>query len=313
VRYASAPERRRELLRRVTEDGYVSCAEAASALGVSEMTIRRDLGQLAAQGLVTRVAGGASRPLPAAGEPFEQRSDAATRQKRAIARAAVALVAGDEVIALDAGTTVAELAALLPGGRTVVTHSVPVITACTARDDLDLIALGGAYHPPTRSFTGPLTRAGLADLAVDVAVLSATAAGPPGAHPSAVGPADGNPVNPAVAGPPGAHPTAVGPADGNPVNPAVAGPPGAHPTSRTAAGPPGAYSANATDADVKRAMAAIAGRVILLLDHTKIGARAPMRFIGLAAVDTVVVDEGVAVDQLAMLRECCRQVVVAPL
>jgi DeoR/GlpR family transcriptional regulator of sugar metabolism len=194
------------------------------------------------------------------------------------------------VIALDAGTTVAELAALLPGGRTVVTHSVPVITACTARDDLDLIALGGAYHPPTRSFTGPLTRAGLADLAVDVAVLSATAAGPPGAHPSAVGPADGNPVNPAVAGPPGAHPT-----------------------SRTAAGPPGAYSANATDADVKRAMAAIAGRVILLLDHTKIGARAPMRFIGLAAVDTVVVDEGVAVDQLAMLRECCRQVVVAPL
>jgi DeoR/GlpR family transcriptional regulator of sugar metabolism len=290
VRYAGAPERRRELLRRVTEDGYVSCAEAASALGVSEMTIRRDLGQLAAQGLVTRVAGGASRPLPAAGEPFEQRSDAATRQKRAIARAAVALVAGDEVIALDAGTTVAELAALLPGGRTVVTHSVPVITACTARDDLDLIALGGAYHPPTRSFTGPLTRAGLADLAVDVAVLSATAAGPPGAHPSAVGPADGNPVNPAVAGPPGAHPT-----------------------SRTAAGPPGAYSANATDADVKRAMAAIAGRVILLLDHTKIGARAPMRFIGLAAVDTVVVDEGVAVDQLAMLRECCRQVVVAPL
>jgi DeoR/GlpR family transcriptional regulator of sugar metabolism len=290
VRYAGAPERRRELLRRVTEDGYVSCAEAASALGVSEMTIRRDLGQLAAQGLVTRVAGGASRPLPAAGEPFEQRSDAATRQKRAIARAAVALVAGDEVIALDAGTTVAELAALLPGGRTVVTHSVPVITACTARDDLDLIALGGAYHPPTRSFTGPLTRAGLADLAVDVAVLSATAAGPPGAHPSAVGPADGNPVNPAVAGPPGAHPT-----------------------SRTAAGPPGAYSANATDADVKRAMAAIAGRVILLLDHTKIGARAPMRFIGLATVDTVVVDEGVAVDQLAMLRECCRQVVVAPL
>ena len=129
-----------------------------------------------------------------------------------------------------------------------------MILACTARDDLDLIALGGAYHPATRSFTGPLTRSDLAQLAVDVAVLSATAAGPRGV-----------------------------------------------------------YSANAADADIKRAMAAIAGRVVLLLDHGKLGERAAMRIMGLDGVDTVVIDAGASDEQLAVLRDRCRRVVVADL
>ncbi|GIJ73928.1 DeoR family transcriptional regulator [Virgisporangium ochraceum] len=252
MRYTQAPERRGELLRRIGESGYVSSTEAAAALGVSEMTIRRDLRQLAAQGLVNRVAGGASGAPPATGAPFEQRSDAAAGEKAAVARAAVALVPPGSVVALDAGTTVAALAGLLPGGLTVVTHSVPVITTCVGRDDVELIALGGAYHASTRSFTGPITRAGLDDLAVDVAVLSATAAGPDGV-----------------------------------------------------------YSANASDAETKRAMARIAGRVVLLLDHGKIGARAPMRFLDLGAVDVVVTDAGAGEEQVALLRSRCREVVVA--
>lgn len=254
VRYTQAPERRRELLRRAAEAGYVSSTDAAAELGVSEMTIRRDLRQLAAQGLVNRVAGGASAPVPAYGVPFEQRRDAATAEKEAVGRAAVPLVPAGAVVALDAGTTVAALAARLPGGLTVVTHSIPVILACTGREDLELISLGGAYHRATRSFTGPITRAGLEDLAVDVAVLSATAAGPTGV-----------------------------------------------------------YSANAADAEIKRAMARIARRVVLLLDHGKLAAHAPMRFLDLAAVDTVVVDAGTDADQLALLRATCREVVVAPL
>jgi DeoR/GlpR family transcriptional regulator of sugar metabolism len=182
VRYTQAPDRRRELLRRVGEAGYVASTEAALALGVSEMTIRRDLRRLAAEGLVNRVAGGASLPPAGYGVPFEQRRDAATAEKEAIARAAVPLLAADAVVALDAGTTVAALAALLPAGRTVVTHSVPVIRTCIERGDIEVIALGGAFHGPTRSFTGPLTRTSLEDLAVDVAVLSAAAAGPAGVY-----------------------------------------------------------------------------------------------------------------------------------
>lgn len=139
------------------------------------MTIRRDLHDLAGQGLINRVAGGASVISAAGGRPFEQRRVAATDEKEAVARAAVPLLAGANVVALDAGTTIAALAARLPGDLTVVSHSVPVILACTDRDDIDLIAIGGSYHSPTRSFTGPLTRIGLASFAVDIAVLSATA------------------------------------------------------------------------------------------------------------------------------------------
>jgi DeoR/GlpR family transcriptional regulator of sugar metabolism len=249
VRYTEAPQRRAELVRRIGATGYLSSTAAATALGVSEMTIRRDLRELAAQGLVNRVAGGAS---VATATPFEARRGAATIEKQVVARAAAGLLADDTTIALDAGTTVAALAVLLPAGITVLTHSVPVIVACAERPDLELIAFGGAYHAPTRSFTGPLTRAGLGQFAVDVAVLSATAAD---------------------------------------------------------AG--GAYSANAWDADTKRIMAGIAARVVLLLDHTKLGTRAPNRFLDLAAVDTVVVDAGAADHQLAPLRAHCRQVVIA--
>jgi DeoR family fructose operon transcriptional repressor len=236
----------------VSEAGYVSSTEAAVALGVSEMTIRRDLGQLAAQGLLNRVAGGASMALPAPGQPFEQRRSAATREKEAVARAAVGLLSSAAVVALDAGTTVAALAGLLPGGLTVITHSVPVIKICTDRDDIDLIALGGAYHSPTRSFTGPITRTSLDDLAVDVAVLSGAAVGPSGV-----------------------------------------------------------YSANASDADTKRTMARVSAWVVLLLDHGKLGERAPIRCLDLPSVDVVVIDAGASSAQIAMLRSNCRQVVVA--
>jgi DeoR/GlpR family transcriptional regulator of sugar metabolism len=253
VRYIHAPERRRELLRRVGVAGYVSSTEAAIALGVSEMTIRRDLRQLATEGLVHRVAGGASLAAPGSGLPFELRRAAATAEKEAVARAAVPLLGSGAVLALDAGTTVAALARLLPCGHTVVTHSMPVMQACVEREDIELIALGGAFHRPTRSFTGPITRTSLEDLAVDVAVLSAAAAGPAGV-----------------------------------------------------------YSANASDADTKRTMARVAGRVVLLLDHGKLDRRAPMRFMDLAAVDVVVVDAGTSAEHLALLRAACGQVVVAP-
>jgi DeoR/GlpR family transcriptional regulator of sugar metabolism len=174
VRYTEAPARRAELLRRLQTDGYVSCAQLAGELGVSEMTIRRDIRQLHVDGLARRVVGGA-RLAEAGRVPFERRNREGTAEKRAIVAACVPLLHGAMTIALDAGTTVAPLAALIPPGTTVVSHSVPVITACAARDDVELLGLGGIYQPDTRAFAGPTTRAELESLAVDVAVLSATA------------------------------------------------------------------------------------------------------------------------------------------
>ena len=182
MRYGEAAVRRDELRRRVEQQGYVASRQAAAELGVSDMTVRRDLDRLAEQGLVLRVLGGARRP---AGAPFAERAVSAAAAKEQVALACATLLAGGllppgSVVALDAGTTVEQVARRLPGGITVVTHSVPAMAACADRDDLTLVGLGGSYHPPTRSFGGPETREQVAGLAVDVAVVSASALRPRG-------------------------------------------------------------------------------------------------------------------------------------
>jgi DeoR family fructose operon transcriptional repressor len=174
VRYTGAPERRAQLQQLVALDGYLSSADAAHRLGVSEMTVRRDLRLLEEQGIVRRVAGGAT--AASAGVPFERRDAARTAQKRAIAELAAAEARAAETVALDAGTTVAAVAPLL-GSATIVSHSLPVIEAVTRAASPRLVAVGGHYQPDTRSFAGPLAEETLRSVRFDVAFLSATAVG----------------------------------------------------------------------------------------------------------------------------------------
>lgn len=253
MRYTEAPTRREELLRRLAAEGYVSSAELASDLGVSEMTIRRDLRQLDHEGHARRVVGGASLPArDGHGLPFEERDRADSAEKRSIAAACAAYVAGAATLALDAGTTVAPLADLVAPGTTVITHSVPVITVGTTRDDIGLIALGGVYQSDTRSFAGPITRVNLEALSVDVAVLSATA------------------VNAS-----------------------------------------GMLCTNTLDAEIKRGMAGIAARTVLLVDHTKFSTRAPIRFGTLDLIDVIITDSLTSREQLDLLNAAGVEVIVA--
>ncbi len=172
MRYTEAPERRARIEGLVAADGYISSADVAQRLGVSEMTVRRDLRLLEEQGVVRRVAGGAT--IASAGVPFERRDAVGAVQKRAIAALAVEALAGAEVVALDAGTTVAAAARLLRGS-TIVSHSLPVIEMLSREPGARLIAAGGHYQPDTRSFAGPLAEETLRGVRCDVALLSATA------------------------------------------------------------------------------------------------------------------------------------------
>src|SRR4051812_492042 len=168
MRYTDAPARRQELLERLAARGYVASADVATELGVSEMTVRRDLRRLAEEGVARRVPGGASLPTLASATSFEARSDNARPEKRALAKAAASMLDDAGTIALDAGTTVAEIVDLLPEGVGVISHSLPVITACAAAGGREVVALGGFYEPATRSFTGPATWNAARELAVDV-------------------------------------------------------------------------------------------------------------------------------------------------
>src|SRR5215218_6595128 len=110
---AAAPllsaERRQAILDALARDGKVVAARLVEELGVSEDTIRRDLRELAAQGLVHRVHGGALPPAPQPGT-FARRQETSTDAKAALAEAGARLLAAARVVLLDGSTTNLELA-----------------------------------------------------------------------------------------------------------------------------------------------------------------------------------------------------------
>ncbi len=137
-------ERRDAILAALARDGKVVAARLVDELGVSEDTVRRDLRELSARGLVQRVHGGALPPAPQPGS-FARRRETATAEKTAIARAAVDLVAGARVLLLDGSTTNLELARLLPDGHvgTVITNSPPIAVELAGRGGIEVIVIGG--------------------------------------------------------------------------------------------------------------------------------------------------------------------------
>ncbi len=107
-----ASQRRSAILALVEEAGAARVSELVDQLGVSDMTVRRDIERLDAEGLLERVHGGAIALLPrAADEPgFSAKSSLMTAEKHAIARAAAALVEPGATIGISAGTTTYEFA-----------------------------------------------------------------------------------------------------------------------------------------------------------------------------------------------------------
>jgi len=159
-----AGPRRKSLHRRISERGFVVVAEIAREIGVSDMTVRRDLEALARDGLVQRTHGGAVIASPATVIPTEP-SYAARRElnpeaKRRIATAAAAMVSAGEAIGLDTGSTVACLAAELAGreGIEIVTNSLQTIMAMPQQVLPEVFLLGGRLRPREGSLCGGITR-----------------------------------------------------------------------------------------------------------------------------------------------------------
>ena len=108
-------ERRQAILDALARDGKVVAARLVEELGVSEDTVRRDLRELAAQGLVQRVHGGALAPAPQRA-PSPAGARPGPRRRPRSPQAAVGLLARARVILLDGSTTNLELARRLPAG-----------------------------------------------------------------------------------------------------------------------------------------------------------------------------------------------------
>lgn len=185
-----AVERRGRVLAAVVTRGTVRVTDLASELGVSEMTIRRDLDRLAAEGEVNKVHGGAVRtgsaPEVRGVEPFSALKAARERiEKLAIAVAALPAIEDGMTLAIGAGTTTLELARLLRGRDvSVVTNSVSIFHVLTdhAADDAGpaelrrgaaAVQLTGGQRTPSDALVGPVANASLERFRTDLAFLGA--------------------------------------------------------------------------------------------------------------------------------------------
>lgn len=161
-------ERRHErILEKLRIDGAVEVRVLSEVLGVSEATVRRDLGRLEAQGALNRLHGGAS--LSSAHEaPFDEVATSHLRERQAVASAAADLVDDGDVVLLDIGTTTHQLARCLHGRPiTVITSNLAVYEELAGDPAVDLIVLGGVVRRNYRSLVGFLTISALGQIHAD--------------------------------------------------------------------------------------------------------------------------------------------------
>ena len=175
-RPALARQRQTQILERVREEGAVRVADLVRSLGVSDMTIRRDLEVLHERGLIEKVHGGATAIEGSSlFEPgFTVKSTLMQVEKTLIAGTAAGLVTPGTAIAISAGTTTFALARRLTDvpGLTVLTNSVPVADVLyrDGRPDQTVI-LSGGVRTPSDALVGPFAVDVIRSLHVDTVFM----------------------------------------------------------------------------------------------------------------------------------------------
>ena len=174
-------QRKKTILEWLARDGQVLAAPLALSFGVSEDTIRRDLRELAAEGLLQRVHGGAL-PASSAVAPFSTRRELESSGKSAIGMAAAAMIAPGQIVMIDGGTTSAELVRHIPPSlsATVVTHSPTVAVALVDHPSVEVIMIGGRLYKHSIVNVGAAAIEAISHIRADLYFMGVT-----GVHPTA--------------------------------------------------------------------------------------------------------------------------------
>ncbi|EAR26301.1 DeoR-family transcriptional regulator [marine actinobacterium PHSC20C1] len=170
-----AQQRRAILRERLNQDGAIRLDDVADELSVSAMTVRRDLDDMEAEGLLRRVRGGA---ISIAGpRPFDERRAVRARAKQVIAAKAAALIPQSGAIALDASTTAGTIASTLGprNGLSVVTNSFENFVCLRTIPGVTSVLTGGESEPNTESLVGLLACQGAASVLYSRFFTSASA------------------------------------------------------------------------------------------------------------------------------------------
>lgn len=172
--------RKQLILDALRRDGQVVAKALATQLSVTEDTIRRDLRELARDGALQRVHGGAL-PASAALANFGAREAVSTAEKLAIGRAAAALVRPGQVVFIDGGTTAVQLARNLDRrlDATVVTHS-PSVAVALVDHTVEVLVVGGRLFKHSLVNAGAAAMEAIARIRADTYFMGVT-----GIHPTA--------------------------------------------------------------------------------------------------------------------------------
>lgn len=175
-----AADRRRHILDRVAERQSIEAQALADELGVSVMTIRRDIKRLEQDGFLRQTYGGATVQLTKSVElAFNSRALQYSAEKRLIGARAAQMIEPGQTIFLGEGTTTAQFAQFLPPHPNLL-----VITAALSHASLlcsrgiRVVVAGGKLDPNELGMTGPITEATIQRFFVDVCVLGAAGVDP---------------------------------------------------------------------------------------------------------------------------------------
>ncbi len=174
-------QRKQLILGRLATHGQIVAGELALELGTSEDTIRRDLRELAQQGKLQRVHGGAL-PASAATGDLRVRQQVSPDEKQALGRYGAQLIKPGQVVMLDGGTTAIQVARQLPADlrATVITHSPNVAVELAAHRHVEIIVLGGRLFRHSMVNVGASVIEAAARFRADLFFLGVT-----GVHPEA--------------------------------------------------------------------------------------------------------------------------------
>ncbi|MBC8636071.1 MULTISPECIES: DeoR/GlpR family DNA-binding transcription regulator [Caballeronia] len=174
-------QRKKAILDALKRDGQVLATELSARFGVSEDTVRRDLRELAAEGLLQRVHGGALPASPAVA-PFARREEMESDAKRRIARKAAEMIAPGQIVIVDGGTTSALLVRQLPENlrATIVTHSPSVAVALAEHASVEVVLIGGKLYKHSIVTVGAAAVEAMSHIHADIYFMGVT-----GVHPTA--------------------------------------------------------------------------------------------------------------------------------
>jgi DeoR/GlpR family transcriptional regulator of sugar metabolism len=177
-----AEERRFRIREILSTQRTVTASELCETLAVTAATIRRDLAVLEREGVLVRSHGGAVSQMSSTKfQPsYETLARSNSEEKKAIARAAEALILDGDTVFLEGSTTVYELAARLQYRTrlTVVTNSPTIVCQLQHSSGVNVLCTGGELQKDTFYFSGEWAQRALSEIRVDKAVLGVSAIDP---------------------------------------------------------------------------------------------------------------------------------------